>query len=95
MADWMHGLIDRLRETQHEQIKLLNHIVAQQEKIIGLLELAAKVKPSKPTILNTGINFTRLLQWPIPLYLISALLLLANFTVQEVAEVIRAFAGLQ
>jgi len=43
---WMHGLIDRLRETQHEQVRLLNHIVGQQTKIIKLLELAANQRPA-------------------------------------------------
>lgn len=94
MADWMHGLIDRLRETQHEQVRLLNHIVTQQDRIIALLEVTAKASTSLPIISNTGINFSRLLQWPMPLYLISAGLLAANYTVPEVTELIKAFAGI-
>lgn len=95
MADWMHGLIDKLRETQHEQVRLLNHIVSQQTKIIELLEITAKANSSSPIISNTGINFNRLLQWPMPLYLLSAGLLAANFKVPEVTELIKVFAGLQ
>lgn len=60
-----------------------------------LLQGMAKPKDSSPITSNTGINFNRLLQWPVPLYLISAGLLAANFTVPEVTELIKVFAVLQ
>lgn len=95
MDHWEQNSLRRLQEIQPDQAYLA--MVTQQKlnKIIELLQATEKASTSSPIISNTGINFSRLLQWPMPLYLISAGLLAANFKVPEVTELIKVFAGLQ
>ena len=74
----------------HIQTEQLIHLQAIRDQL-----KAAKASTSSPIISNTGINFSRLLQWPMPLYLISAGLLAANYKIPEIAELIRAFVSIQ
>lgn len=99
-TDWMHGLVDNIREAQHEQSILLHNLgnlcgqlVVQQKRIIELLEMAAANTTGQP--MASGLNLNKLLQWPMLPYLIAGGLLMANFKAPEIAEFLKLFAAIQ
>lgn len=77
--------LNKLHQDHESLAVILAEILKKQDEIL-------KVRQSQKT---APMDFRKLLQWPVPLYLISLGLLLANYKIPEVAELIRAFVGLQ
>lgn len=77
--------LNKLHQDHESLAVILAEILKKQDEIL-------KVRQSQKT---APMDFRKLLQWPVPLYLISLALLLANYKIPEIAELIRAFVSIQ